>query len=364
MTRRLMVYGATGFSGRMLAGQLREGGRDLVLAGRNSARLEALAAALRVPCRVFDLSDLQRIEHGLADIGVLVNAAGPFIETAPVLIEACLATRTHYLDLAGEWPVFAMAQGRGREAAAQSVMLMPGAGFAIVASDCLLAHASAAAEDTVLLRLAISQPSVMSRGTFRSVLSLTSRSALVRRAGELISLPAGQLERNFDFGDGLRTAMAVSWPDVLTGQQTTGVASIEVYAEADWFARALYQGGALAARIFDDAAVQRALPWLGALWPAAPDPAALQQAGHVLVAEAVDRWRRSRFFRLRTCDGYTFSTLAVDAIAARVLAGETAPGFHTPAGLYGAQLIAEIGCARFDDPPPTRKPQRERGRSS
>jgi short subunit dehydrogenase-like uncharacterized protein len=363
MTQRVMVYGATGFSGRMLAEKLRESGRDLVLAGRDAARLEAVAHALRTAYRVFNLSDSERIEHGLADIALLLNAAGPFVDTAPVLIDACIATHTHYLDLAGEWPVFATAQSRGREAAAQGVMVMPGVGFAIVASDCLLAHAGASAEDTVLLRLAISRPAVMSRGTFRSVLSLTSRSVVVRRDGELVSMPVGQLERSFDFGEGLRTSLAVSWPDVVTAEQTTGVTSIEVYAEADWLARALYRGGALAARVLDDTVMQRALPMLGALWPATPSPAVLEKAGHVLVVEAVDRWRRSRFFRLRTCDGYTLSTHTADAIAGRALAGETAPGFHTPAGLYGARLIADIGCASFDRSLDS-DPQPARGRSS
>ena len=357
-----MVYGATGFSGRMIAEQLQQSGRDVVLAGRDATRLGALAHDLRLPHRVFDLADIGRIGHGLADIHVLVNAAGPLVDTAPVLIDACIAARTHYLDLAGEWPVYVTAQNRGREAAAAGVTLLPGVGFAIVASDCLLAHAAKEAKEAVLLRVAISRPSVMSRGTLRSLLALTSRTVVVRRHGALVHLPAGQLERSFDFGDGLRTCAAVSWPDVVTAQHTTGIDSIEIYAEADWLMRAVYRGGALAAGIFDEAPVQRSLQLLGALWPAFPSPAARDAAGHVIVAEAVDRWRRPRWFRLRTRDGYIVTARAADAIAARVLAGEMAPGFCTPAGLYGARLIADIGCAWFDDPPPapTPKPEGER----
>jgi saccharopine dehydrogenase (NAD+, L-lysine-forming) len=352
MTRRVMVYGATGFSGRMIAEQLWQDGCDVVLAGRNANRLAELADDMGLDYRVFGLADLGRIEHGLVDIKVLVNAAGPFVDTAPILISACITARTHYLDLAGEWPVFADGQSHSGDAAARGVMLMSGVGFAIVATDCLLAHAAAQARDTVLLRVALSQPSIMSRGTLRSLLALTSSTVVVRRNGALVQVPVGQLERSFDFGDGLRASMAVSWPDVVTGEQTTGVGSIEVYAEASLVSRAVYYSGALAAGIFDEAAVGRSLQTLGAWWPASPSPAARQSAGHVIIAEAVDRWRRVRGFRLRTADGYTVSAFAAAAIAERILVGEAAPGFQTPAGLYGARLIVDIGCARFDDPPP------------
>jgi short subunit dehydrogenase-like uncharacterized protein len=351
VTRRVLLYGATGFSGRLIAERLVEGGRDVVLAGRDAQRLAVLAETMGVSYRVFDLGDPQRIEHGLADIHIVVNAAGPFRQTASVMIDACIRTRTHYVDIAGEWPVFASALSRGRAAAAGGTMLMPGVGFSIVASDCLLAHATAQVSDATLLRVAVSQPVVMSRGTLRSMSAMTSRTVMVRRDGALRPIPVGQLERSFDFGEGLRTSVAVSLPDVVTGQHTTGVGSIEAYAEAGWWSRILYQGGAIAARIFDDGVVQQSLQLLSAVWPAAPPPAARQRAGHVIVVEAVDRWRRARHFRLRTLDGYTVTAITSGAIIERIFADDLIPGFQTPADLYGADLIAGLGCAWFDDVP-------------
>ena len=53
------------------------------------------------------------------------------------MIEACLATQTHYLDITGEIPVFEMAK-RFNEAAIQAkIMLMPGVGFDVVPTDCM-----------------------------------------------------------------------------------------------------------------------------------------------------------------------------------------------------------------------------------
>lgn len=346
-----MLYGATGFTGRLIAQRLAEIGHDVVLAGRDGDRVSALAETLGLPVRVFGLADPERIEHGLADIHVVLNAAGPFVQTADVMIDACIRTKTHYLDIAGEWAVFVLAQHRGEKARAAGIMLMPGVGFTIAASDCLLAYAARRANKITLLRVAISRPAVMSRGTLRSSLALTSGTVMVRRDGILCRLPVGHLERSFDFGEGLRSCVAVSWPDVVTGQHTTGVASIEAFAEVGLTARLLYQGGAIAANLLDDEVVQRWLPLLSTMWPSAPPETARRQAAQVIVAEAVDQWRRSKYFRLRTADGYAVTVMTTGEVVARVLGGDWAPGFQTPAALYGSTLIAGLGCCRFEDAP-------------
>jgi len=345
MSRRVLVYGATGFSGRAIAERLRDDGHDVVVAGRDAGRTRACAEALDLPFRTFSLDDAGTLRHGLADIGVVMHAAGPFLRTAPAMVEACIGAGAHYLDLAGEWPVFVLAQRRGPEAAAAGVMLMPGVGFSIVASDCLLARAAREAAGASLLRVAISRPEVMSRGTWRSALGLTSATTLVRRSGALRRLPAGRLEARFDFGEGERPCVAVSWPDVVTGQHTTGVPDIEAYAEAGPAARLLYLAGGMVADLVGDEAVRRSLAALDTAWPTVPSPAERHRARQTVVVEAVDGWRRATAFRLCTFDGYTVTTGTASAIVACVLQGNWAPGFQTPAGLYGPNLILGLGCA-------------------
>ena len=56
------------------------------------------------------------------------------------MADACLRTRTHYLDITGEVAVFESLATRDAEARAAGVMLLPGAGFDVVPSDCLAAH--------------------------------------------------------------------------------------------------------------------------------------------------------------------------------------------------------------------------------
>ena len=340
-----MIYGATGFSGAAIARRLRETGVDVILAARNEPRLRALASALDSPFRTFDLRDPARITGALADVEVVVHAAGPFVRTAAPMIEACLRSGTHYLDLAGEWPVFALAQRRGAEAAAAGVMLLPGAGFSIAVTDCLLAHAARRCPDMVRLRLAVAQPTVVSRGTFRTSLELTSGRVLVRREGAVGDARVGSLRRTFNFGSGDRECIAVSWPDVITGQQTTGIANIETYLEAPPSFELLYRSGALAAEALGEQQARTALSLLGNLWPERPSPTAQHRAVNAVVVEAVDPWRRVTRFGLHTTDGYGITTTIAQAMVDRVLAGERRPGFQTPAGMYGPDLVVNLGCA-------------------
>ena len=77
-----MIYGATGYTGRMAAEHARASGTPLVLAGRREATLAALAAKLGAGHRVSTLDDAAAIDAGLAGVSVLLNCAGPFMRTA------------------------------------------------------------------------------------------------------------------------------------------------------------------------------------------------------------------------------------------------------------------------------------------
>ena len=345
MTGTVTVYGATGFSGGALAGRLARAGHDLLVAGRHQGRVRGLAQSLGVSHRTFSLGDPADVQRGLAGVDVLVNAAGPFQATARPLIEGCISAGTHYLDLSGEWPVFAMAQHLGPVALGAGVMVMPGVGFSIVVSDCLMARAVRQVPEATLLRVAGSQPALISRGSVRSVLGLISGSVLVRRGGALHQLPVGRRRARFNYGAGLRDSIAASLPEVITGQQTTGVANIEVYLEAPIAFELACRAGAVAADLFGERALHGALAPLGAGWPERPSPAAQQRAFNSVVVEAVDPWRRVTRFGMFTGDGYGVTTTTAHAIVERVLGGWRPPGFQTPAGVYGADFVTDLGCA-------------------
>jgi short subunit dehydrogenase-like uncharacterized protein len=167
----------------------------------------------------------------------------------------------------------------------------------------------------------------------------------VRKGGALRSVPVGAAERSFDYGAGERMSIAVSWPDVVTAQATTGVANIEAYLEAPLPLRLAHRAGAVAAEMLGDEGLRGVLAPLEAAWPDHPSVSAQSRASNAIVVEAVDPWRRATRFGLKTLDGYSVTNATAPAIVARVLAGEHPPGFQTPAGAYGPELIKGLGCA-------------------
>jgi short subunit dehydrogenase-like uncharacterized protein len=96
-----MIYGANGYTGRLVAAEARQ--RDLkpVLAGRRAGPIEKLAAELELPMKVFDLGNAPATAAAIADMAVVANCAGPFAATSAPMINACLTSRAHYLDITG-----------------------------------------------------------------------------------------------------------------------------------------------------------------------------------------------------------------------------------------------------------------------
>jgi len=147
MAEKILVYGATGYTGKLVAEEASRRGLDVVLAGRNPEKLKAVADSLGLEARPIALSDPPRLHAGLEDVSTVLHIAGPFSETSRPMVDACLATQTHYLDVTGEIPVFEAIARRDAEAQAAGVTLLPGVGFDVVPSDCLAVHVAARIEE-------------------------------------------------------------------------------------------------------------------------------------------------------------------------------------------------------------------------
>eukprot|EP01064_Diplonema_japonicum_P025797 TRINITY_DN37224_c0_g1_i1.p1 TRINITY_DN37224_c0_g1~~TRINITY_DN37224_c0_g1_i1.p1 ORF type:complete len:399 (+),score=62.77 TRINITY_DN37224_c0_g1_i1:38-1198(+) len=107
---KITVYGATGFTGGLVAKylsqhhEIQKGNITWAVAGRNKHNLQKLAASLgeRVAAVLADSSDLSALEDMAANTDVVINCAGPFALAGPNLIEACITKATHYVDVTGE----------------------------------------------------------------------------------------------------------------------------------------------------------------------------------------------------------------------------------------------------------------------
>jgi len=128
----VLVYGASGHSGRLVARELCLLGVRPVLCGRDVRKTEAVAAELGLAHRVARVDDPLALAAVLDGATVCVNAAGPFTHTATPVADACLARGVHYLDLTGEVPVLERLAALHAAARARGVMLMPG----VVSTSC------------------------------------------------------------------------------------------------------------------------------------------------------------------------------------------------------------------------------------
>lgn len=139
----LTIYGATGYTGQPVVAEAVRSGLHTVLAGRNATKFAEVANKWTLASRAVALHEADGLQSALEGVSVLVNCAGPFSRTAEPMVYACLKTGTHYLDITGEAAALEALANRDAEARQANVMLLPGAGFDVVASDCLIAGLAA-----------------------------------------------------------------------------------------------------------------------------------------------------------------------------------------------------------------------------
>jgi short subunit dehydrogenase-like uncharacterized protein len=343
MSDPLFIYGATGYTGRLIVEQAVASGLRPVLGGRDRRKLEALADSHGLEARAAELADAPALRAALRGARVVLNAAGPFSATLDPLTEACLAAGAHYLDITGELEVIERAARKHESARAAGVMLMPAVGFDVVPSDCLAAHVAASCAGARELRIAIAGLDLVSRGSARTILERVGQGIVVRRGGRLTTLPgqAPEALADFDFGGGPRRCAAVSWGDVASAFYTTGIPDVAVYFEATAPVRLSLAWervwGGLAGRGPFRPLAERAT----ALLPEGPSAARRGRQSIVLLAEARADGRAVRA-RLRTPEVYGFTAVTAVAIAARVLGGDFEVGFQTAARVYGADFVLSL----------------------
>ncbi|HEX9117809.1 MAG TPA: saccharopine dehydrogenase NADP-binding domain-containing protein [Anaerolineae bacterium] len=353
MAGNILIYGANGYTGELVAREAVAAGLRPVLAGRNAAQVGGLARELGLECRIFGLEEARAIAEGMAGMQAVLNCAGPFVRTASPLIEACFTTRVSYLDITGEIPQFERLAARSDEAKAAGIMLLPGAGFDVVPSDCLAAHLKARLPSAQRLTLGILSAGGISRGTATTSVENAHQGAKIRRDGRLVTIPVASLTRRIDFGRGPVTAVVLPWGDVATAYYSTGIPNIEVYfGFPPAIRRAVVAGGRLAP-LLGLAPVQRLL--IALVRSGQPGPDARQRAaGYSLVwGEVTDDAGGRAVACLRTPESYQLTALSCVAILHRVLAGDCPTGYQTPSTAYGADLGFDLpGVALTDSAEP------------
>jgi short subunit dehydrogenase-like uncharacterized protein len=344
-----MIYGANGYTGQLIAREAAKRGQRPILAGRNAESVAATAKPFGFETRAFGLDDVAAVANGLAGVSAVIHCAGPFAHTSKAMADACLRAKVHYLDITGEVSVFEALAARDAEAKSAGVMLLPGAGFDVVPSDCLAAHLKRRLPTATKLTLAFQLLGQVSRGTANTVVENLHRGGLVRQGGILTPVPAAWHTRSIDFGQGPVTTVSFPWGDVSTAYYSTGIPNIEVFAATPPSVRRLARASRYIGWLLASGPVQRFLKSRIKAGPAGPTDQERQAGISLLWGEVADGNGRTATARMQGPEGYTLTALTALAAVEKVLAGHAPAGFQTPSRAYGADFVLEVPGVQRND---------------
>jgi short subunit dehydrogenase-like uncharacterized protein len=390
MWHNILLYGATGYSGRLIAAEGRltgmsyhapQGDCRMILAARSGPGLSRVAIENAMDFRVFSLRDPAAILAGLDGIDVVINAAGPFAFTAVPLAKAAIIAGCHYVDINGELDVYLKLRNLADTAEGKKVVMVSAAGASGAASELLVdwglrqvLRTQTAAQGLGAIRVGHSKEMDVSRGTAATLARSLCEEVVVVRAsgpanptadyclpgepsGQMVIryVPVGELERLFDFGAvnsqckdsikncGPRIASALSLVDTLTsrdGAQFHGliVRTIESYEEMGTISRFAYQTAAKLSSLCALPPVRALTEAQLCLLPDGPTRKELDEGRHAVVLEIEDIFGvRTIDWLMQTPNVYQFTAQLAVAIAGAVAHREGADkmGWTTAADALG-----------------------------
>lgn len=355
-----MLYGATGYTGVLVAEEAVQRGHRPLLAGRSAEKLRPLAERLGLEWAAVALDDAEGLAQAASRVKLVYHAAGPFIETSAAMLRACLKAGAHYLDITGEIPVYQQVFGYDAAARERGIALIPGVGFDVIPSDCLLKYVADQLPDADQLIVALDSLGTSERltgrisaGTASSMLELVAHIGIAaRRDGKLATLPFGYGARRFTFTTGQKTAMPIPWGDLEIGWRTTGIPNITTYLTFPPSAIELFRvAGPLLRGLLQNGGVRRFLRGQISRMLSGPDEGHRQTGRSALYAQVRNPQGETQQAWLETAEGYQFTALAAPRVVERVLAGNLR-GALTPALALGADFVLDIpGTRRLDSLP-------------
>ena len=344
----ILIYGATGYTGKLIARMAQQLGMSVTLAGRNSAKLQVLATETGFAHIAVGLDDALTLLEVVAQHDVVLHVAGPFSKTAKPMVQACLAVGTHYLDITGEIAIFEAHRLLDRRARETGIMIMPGVGFDIVASDCLSLHMKQRMPKAVKLTLAMQGVGDASRGTGKTAIEAINAGTAARRDGTIEYLQKPP-RRRLQFGNREVDCVGISWGDVATAYYTTDIPTIAVYFESTKDLERIVGLPNIVKWLFATSLGQAFLRRQIEILPEGPDPEKQKTQTTQILGIVEDADGREMRSILQTPGGYHLTALTALRIADEVDGGRAEPGTHNPAQIFGSNFITTFdGCAISD----------------
>jgi len=317
--KKIVIYGANGYTGKLFAKYLIEKGITLILAGRSDS-VKKVAGELNCPFRIFTTE--KSGEH-LSDLDALVNVAGPFAKTQPGLIEGCLATKTHYLDITGEVPDIERVYSYHEKAVKAGIILIPACGFGVVPTDLAAKMASELIDDPTELTIAFDTKGGVSRGTLKTALKDIFKEGVIVRKSQFEPAKPAMKELEVKMTDHTFKAVYNPWRgDLFMSQHSTGIPNIETFSTFPGFIVSMMKGklGWLRKLILNH---------LVNLLPEGPNDKQIQKGKTYIKAIVKNKKGEKAAVEIAGPEAYRFTAISLYKILELVFTKQ-AKGFKTP----------------------------------
>jgi short subunit dehydrogenase-like uncharacterized protein len=340
--KSVFIYGAYGYTGKIIVDVAVEQGLKPILGGRNAKKLSTLAKEYDLEYKAFDVTNTPEWEKLLPNIDLVLNCAGPFALTVEYVVPACLRHNSHYLDITGEIEVYSYIASLSKEAVSSGIVLMPGVGFDIVPTDCLSAKLKEKLPDGTHLELAFQGNSGISRGTALSMARRYHDGGMIRENGKLLKVPIAYEVRDINFGGKKRLCITIPWGDVYTAYFTTGIGNIKVFTGVS--KKTL--SSLLSFKKLKWAARTAIVQWMmkAIIKNRVKGPSLEKRSTYTtyLWGKISNGNGKSVIMEMQTMESYQLTALTAIEATKQVLEGVVEPGYRTPAGAFGSSFIDQF----------------------
>jgi short subunit dehydrogenase-like uncharacterized protein len=324
---KLLIYGATGYTGTLIVHEAARRGVDFEIAGRSEEKLAALAAELNVPYHVFAVGDIDGWKKSLDGKTALLNIAGPFSETAEQAMEACIQFKVHYFDITAEVDIYRLAESKDAVAKAAGIMLLSGAGL-FATYDPLVVHTAKRVKNPVALRAAFKYSGGFTPGSIASSANIIGAGILVRKNGEIKKLSEAP-SAAFDLGEGPEDFSLMPLGGIILSFKSTGIPDIEEYFKM-----------ALPSNSDETGTIE--------FKEGHPTATSNSERSKILVEVTGEDGTVVRSMA-DTPDGYMPTVTSAIEVVSRALNGSYKVGFQSPASAYGAELLTDLLDVKITD---------------
>ena len=345
MTEAIWILGATGRSGRTIAAQLARRDLSAVLVGRNAERLHSVAqetgSTTRMSASVFASAAEIRRERPR----IVINTIGPFTTTAPLIMDACHAAGSHYIDLANDPDSLAASFERHDRAVEVGHSVVTGAGFGVTATESVVVKLCEGLPSPRNVRVDMLPSMAVEAGVAGEALVGSLLGGLQGRRisdNRLVAAQIGAEAQRLTLSDGT-TATTASMPlgELLAAQRASGAPNVlSASSEAPSSPLARTMLSVMSTLMRWDWLRSTATRSLARMRVKAKDAPREHSWGHAVVTWA-DGETREGWLRLGEAQEFTGAVPA--EIAQRLLAGSGRPGVFTPAALFGADIATSCG---------------------